>query len=217
MSRGAATDASRRGAIAKDRRHPRRRTPRGARPRTRSRAARRTPASSSAARNGRRTTGRTRSRRRFQSASSPAWRSWRPGSTTPGACRGCPVSPDTAVVALDDDGRPVGAAWWHVRDRSLLAGRGPRRRAGARDRRRGGARRTRPGCRSSPARRPRGPRRRARPRPVGPQRPHPQPRRPPLQPRGVRGRGEGPRTARRRDGPGSCGRKAPCRCPRCWC
>ena len=35
----------------------------------------------------------------------------------PALLLGLPPSPDTAVVALDDDGRPVGAAWWHFRDR----------------------------------------------------------------------------------------------------
>jgi GNAT superfamily N-acetyltransferase len=38
----------------------------------------------------------------------------------PAVLRGLPPSPDTAVVALDDDGRPVGAAWWHVRECSLV-------------------------------------------------------------------------------------------------
>ena len=33
----------------------------------------------------------------------------------PALLLGLPRSPDTAVVALDDDGRPVGAAWWHLR------------------------------------------------------------------------------------------------------
>jgi len=37
----------------------------------------------------------------------------------PALLLGLPPSPDTAVVALDD-GRSVGAAWWHLRDRSLV-------------------------------------------------------------------------------------------------
>jgi GNAT superfamily N-acetyltransferase len=37
----------------------------------------------------------------------------------PALLLGLPPSPDTAVVALDD-GRPIGAAWWHVRERSLV-------------------------------------------------------------------------------------------------
>lgn len=32
----------------------------------------------------------------------------------PGLAEGLPPSPDTSVVALGHDGRPVGAAWWHV-------------------------------------------------------------------------------------------------------
>lgn len=38
----------------------------------------------------------------------------------PAVLRGLPPSPDAAVVALDDDGHPVGAAWWHLRERSLV-------------------------------------------------------------------------------------------------
>jgi len=34
--------------------------------------------------------------------------------------QGLPPSPDTSVLALDHDGRPVGAAWWHFREPSLL-------------------------------------------------------------------------------------------------
>jgi len=30
--------------------------------------------------------------------------------------------PNAAVIAVDEDGRPVGAAWWHVRERPLLRG-----------------------------------------------------------------------------------------------
>ena len=30
--------------------------------------------------------------------------------------------PDAAVIALDDDGRPLGAAWWQVREPPLLRG-----------------------------------------------------------------------------------------------
>ena len=31
-----------------------------------------------------------------------------------------PLSPDTAVLALDHDGHPVGAAWWHYSDCPLV-------------------------------------------------------------------------------------------------
>ena len=43
-----------------------------------------------------------------------------PPADDPALLLGLPPSSDTAVVALDDDGRPVGAAWWHLRDRSLV-------------------------------------------------------------------------------------------------
>jgi hypothetical protein len=38
----------------------------------------------------------------------------------PALLLGLPPAPDTAVVALDGDERPIGAAWWHIRDRSLV-------------------------------------------------------------------------------------------------
>jgi GNAT superfamily N-acetyltransferase len=31
-----------------------------------------------------------------------------------------PGQEDTAVIATDDDGRPIGAAWWHINEPSLL-------------------------------------------------------------------------------------------------
>jgi GNAT superfamily N-acetyltransferase len=34
--------------------------------------------------------------------------------------QGLPASPDTSVLALDHDGRPVGAAWWHFREPLLV-------------------------------------------------------------------------------------------------
>ena len=43
-----------------------------------------------------------------------------------------PLSPDTAVLALDHDGHPVGAAWWHYSDCPLVVtpdGAGPRARS----------------------------------------------------------------------------------------
>ena len=43
-----------------------------------------------------------------------------PAVDDPGLVRGLPPAPDTAVVALDDDGHPVGAAWWHLRDSPLV-------------------------------------------------------------------------------------------------
>jgi GNAT superfamily N-acetyltransferase len=43
-----------------------------------------------------------------------------PPADDPALLLGLPPSPDTAVVAVDHDGRPIGAAWWHVRDRSLV-------------------------------------------------------------------------------------------------
>ena len=43
-----------------------------------------------------------------------------PPADDPALLLGLPSSPDTAVVALDDDGRPIGVAWWHLRDRSLV-------------------------------------------------------------------------------------------------
>jgi GNAT superfamily N-acetyltransferase len=43
-----------------------------------------------------------------------------PPADDPALVRGLPPSPDTAVLALDDDGRPVGAAWWHLRDCPLV-------------------------------------------------------------------------------------------------
>lgn len=43
-----------------------------------------------------------------------------PAPDDPELARGLPPSPDAAVLALDHEGRPVGAAWWHLRDRPLL-------------------------------------------------------------------------------------------------
>ena len=43
-----------------------------------------------------------------------------PPADDPGLVRGLPPSPDTAVLALDHDGHPVGAAWWHFRDCPLV-------------------------------------------------------------------------------------------------
>jgi GNAT superfamily N-acetyltransferase len=43
-----------------------------------------------------------------------------PPADDPGLAQGLPRSPDTAVLALDQDGRPVGAAWWHFRGPPLL-------------------------------------------------------------------------------------------------
>jgi GNAT superfamily N-acetyltransferase len=43
-----------------------------------------------------------------------------PPPDDPGLVRGLPLSPDTAVLALDHDGHPIGAAWWHFRDCPLV-------------------------------------------------------------------------------------------------
>jgi GNAT superfamily N-acetyltransferase len=43
-----------------------------------------------------------------------------PPPDDPGLARGLPRSPDTAVLALDHDGHPVGAAWWHFREPPLV-------------------------------------------------------------------------------------------------
>ncbi len=43
-----------------------------------------------------------------------------PAADDPELAQGLPRSPDTAVLALDHDGHPVGAAWWHFRERSLV-------------------------------------------------------------------------------------------------
>jgi GNAT superfamily N-acetyltransferase len=43
-----------------------------------------------------------------------------PPADDPQLAQGLPPSPDTAVLALDHDGHPVGAAWWHLRDRPLV-------------------------------------------------------------------------------------------------
>ncbi len=43
-----------------------------------------------------------------------------PPADDPALVRGLPKSPDTAVLALDDDGHRVGAAWWHLRDCPLV-------------------------------------------------------------------------------------------------
>ena len=38
----------------------------------------------------------------------------------PELVQGLPPSPDTSVLALDHDGHPVGAAWWHFREPLLV-------------------------------------------------------------------------------------------------
>jgi GNAT superfamily N-acetyltransferase len=38
----------------------------------------------------------------------------------PQLVRGLPPSPDASVLALDHDGHPVGAAWWHFREPLLV-------------------------------------------------------------------------------------------------
>jgi len=43
-----------------------------------------------------------------------------PPADDPELARGLPRSPDTAVLAVDHDGHPVGAAWWHFRDSPLV-------------------------------------------------------------------------------------------------
>jgi GNAT superfamily N-acetyltransferase len=43
-----------------------------------------------------------------------------PPAGDPGLVQGLPRSPDTAVLALDPDGHPVGAAWWHFREPPLV-------------------------------------------------------------------------------------------------
>ena len=43
-----------------------------------------------------------------------------PPADDPGLAQGLPPSPDASVLALDDDGRPVGAAWWNFRSPPLL-------------------------------------------------------------------------------------------------
>jgi GNAT superfamily N-acetyltransferase len=43
-----------------------------------------------------------------------------PPADDPALVRGLPPAPDTAVLALDAVGRPVGAAWWHFRDPPLV-------------------------------------------------------------------------------------------------
>jgi GNAT superfamily N-acetyltransferase len=44
-----------------------------------------------------------------------------PPADDPELARGLPPSPDTSVLALDHNGHPVGAAWWHLRDNPLVA------------------------------------------------------------------------------------------------
>ncbi len=43
-----------------------------------------------------------------------------PSADDPELVQMLPPSPDTAVLALDHDGHPVGAAWWHFPDRPLV-------------------------------------------------------------------------------------------------
>jgi GNAT superfamily N-acetyltransferase len=43
-----------------------------------------------------------------------------PPADDPVLALGLPPSPDMSVLAVDDDGRPVGAAWWHFREPLLL-------------------------------------------------------------------------------------------------
>jgi GNAT superfamily N-acetyltransferase len=43
-----------------------------------------------------------------------------PPADDPALVRGLPPTPDTAVLALDHAGRPVGAAWWHFRECPLV-------------------------------------------------------------------------------------------------
>jgi GNAT superfamily N-acetyltransferase len=43
-----------------------------------------------------------------------------PPADDPLLAQGLPPSPDTSVLALDHDGHPVGAAWWHFREPLLL-------------------------------------------------------------------------------------------------
>ncbi|TWF82097.1 acetyltransferase (GNAT) family protein [Pseudonocardia hierapolitana] len=43
-----------------------------------------------------------------------------PPADDPVLAQGLPPSPDTSVLALDHDGRPVGAAWWHFREPLLV-------------------------------------------------------------------------------------------------
>lgn len=43
-----------------------------------------------------------------------------PPADDPDLARGLPRSPDTAVLALDHDGRPIGAAWWQFREPPLV-------------------------------------------------------------------------------------------------
>jgi GNAT superfamily N-acetyltransferase len=43
-----------------------------------------------------------------------------PAVDDPALLLGLPPAPDTAVVALDREGHRIGAAWWHIRERSLV-------------------------------------------------------------------------------------------------
>jgi GNAT superfamily N-acetyltransferase len=47
-----------------------------------------------------------------------------PPADDPALAQGLPPSPDTSVLALDHDGHPVGAAWWHFREPWLVVTHG---------------------------------------------------------------------------------------------
>lgn len=45
-----------------------------------------------------------------------------PAPDDPALVEGLPPAPDASVVAVDEDGRPVGAAWWHFGKPPLVPG-----------------------------------------------------------------------------------------------